>query len=149
MALKNYRSRPTTNPFEAIQKTLALHKAKQIMLDYGDDGRIQTITFTLQIPDRHYGFRLPARVENVERLLYGTKELTSVQKQQAYATAWANIRDWISAQMALIDTGMVKFEEVFLPYMLDRSGKTYFETLEPKHFLLDSGTPEEEEVISV
>ncbi len=51
--------------------------------------------------------------------------------------------------MALIDTGMVKFEEVFLPYMLDRSGKTYFETLEPKHFLLESRTPETEEVISL
>jgi len=147
MALKNYRARLTTDPFTIIQKNLVAHKAKQLMFDYADDGRIKALTFTLQINNRHYGFRLPARVENVEQLLYGTKELTDAQKQQAYVTAWANIRDWITAQMALIDTGMVKFEEVFLPYMLDRSGKTYFETLEPKHFLLDTGKPETDEVI--
>src|SRR5437867_11068451 len=119
------------------------------MYNYANHGRIKALTFSLQINSRHYGFRLPARDENVEQLLYGTKELTGAQKQQAYVTAWANIRDWITAQMALIDTGMVKFEEVFLPYMLDRSGKTYFETLEPKHFLLDSGKPETDEVISL
>ena len=36
---------------------------------------------------------LPARVENVELILYETHDLTKVKKEQAYRTAWANIRD--------------------------------------------------------
>jgi hypothetical protein len=138
MALKNYRSE-STRSFEIIQQTLATHKAKQIVLDYADDGRVNALAFSLEIEGRLHAFRLPARVENVERILYGNRELTSAQKEQAYRTAWANIRDWVTAQMALIDTGMVKPEEVFLPYMLNRQGQTYFEALQENHFLLPSG----------
>jgi hypothetical protein len=75
----------------------------------------------------------------VERLLYGKKDLTETQKEQAYKTAWANIRDWITAQMALLDTGMVKPEEIFLPYMQDTQGVTLFERMEEQGFLLPSG----------
>jgi hypothetical protein len=138
MALKNYRSE-STRSFEIIQQTLAKHKAKQIVLDYSGDGRVNALAFSLEIEGRLHAFRLPARVENVERILYGDRELTSTQKEQAYRTAWANIRDWVTAQMALIDTGMVKPEEVFLPYMLNRQGQTYFEALQENHFLLPSG----------
>jgi len=138
MALKNYRSE-STRSFEIIQQTLATHKAKQVVLDYADDGRVNALAFSLEIEGRLHAFRLPARVENVERILYGDRELTSAQKEQAYRTAWANLRDWITAQMALIDTGMVKPEEVFLPYMLNRQGQTYFEALQENHFLLPSG----------
>jgi hypothetical protein len=140
MPLKNYRTRLSTDPFAVIQKTLATHKAKQITQEFGDDGRVHALTFSLEINGRGHMFHLPARVDNVERLLYGKKDLTETQKQQAYKTAWANIRDWISAQMALLDTGMVKPEEIFLPYMQDREGVTLFERMEQRGFLLGNGT---------
>jgi hypothetical protein len=139
MPLKNYRTRLSTDPFAVIQKTLATHKAKQITQEFGDDGRVHALTFSLEINGRPHTFRLPARVENVECLLYGKKDLTETQKEQAYKTAWANIRDWISAQMALLDTGMVKPEEIFLPYMQDRDGVTFFERMEQRGFLLGDG----------
>jgi hypothetical protein len=124
---------------EVIRKCLVDHKAKQIIFDYGDDGRIKAIIFTLDISSKPYGFKLPSRFENVSRILYGKQfsHLTDSQREQSYRTAWANIRDWITVQMALIDTEMVKPEEVFLPYMITREGKTYFETLEEKQFLLE------------
>ena len=37
---------------------------------------------------------------------------------QANRTAWRIIKEWILAQMALIETEMVTVEEVCLPYML-------------------------------
>ena len=55
----------------------------------GDDGRVHALTFSLEINGRPHTFRLPARVENVERLLYGERDLTETQKEQAYKTAWA------------------------------------------------------------
>ena len=38
--------------------------------------------------------------------------------------------------MALLDINMVKFEEVFMSYIVDSNGKTLFEKLEEKQFLL-------------
>src|SRR5690348_1625630 len=125
MPLKNYRSE-STRSFEIIQQTLAQHKARQIVLDYAEDGQVRALAFSLEIQGQLHAFRLPALVENVERILYDNREATPAHKDQAYRTAWANLRDWMTAQMALIDTGMVKAEEVFLPYMLNHAGQTYF-----------------------
>jgi len=57
-------------------------------------------------------------------------------KDQAYRTGWANIRDWVTAQMALVDTQMAKVQEVFLPYMANRKGQTLYESMEESKFLL-------------
>jgi len=35
--------------------------------------------------------------------------------------------DWVEAQMAILETDMVQFDEIFLPYMMNRSGMTYFQ----------------------
>jgi hypothetical protein len=43
--------------------------------------------------------------------------------------------------MAMLDTEMVKLEEIFLPYMT-KDGQTYFELLEDRGFMLPSGAEE-------
>ena len=40
------------------------------------------------------------------------------RREQAYHTAWRIIKDWVEAQLALLETEMVDFEEVFMPYIL-------------------------------
>lgn len=142
--IKNYTSN-TTGTFEKIQKILANHKATRTMFEYDNTGRIDAISFALKVDDKEVGFRLPARVSSVEKLFqkedrWGYKKaLTDAQKEQAYRTAWANIRDWLDAQMALIDTEQVKAEEVFLPYAVQRDGRTYFEHAKENQFLLGDG----------
>jgi hypothetical protein len=128
--------------FEVIRNCLTSHNAKQIVFEYNETGRVKMIIFSLEIAGVLHGFKLPARVDHVERILYPNhaSSLTQTQKEQAYRTAWANIRDWITAQMALIDTQMVKPEEVFLPYMVARDGRTYYEVLEQQQFLLNPDT---------
>ena len=42
----------------------------------------------------------------------------AARREQAYRTAWRIIKDWVDAQMALLETEMVDFEEVFMPYIL-------------------------------
>lgn len=137
--LKNARARLTTKPIETIQEALASHNVKQMSLDY-EQGRAIAITFALEVNGQLRGFRLPARIHNVEIKLYGRKATyTETQKKQAYVTAWANIRDWILAQIAMIDIGLVKTEEVFLPYMLADNGQTVYEAFEQRQLQLGSG----------
>jgi hypothetical protein len=123
--------------FDMLQKTLVRHKAQHITFSYEQE-RIVALEFVLLINGREYPFRLPARIKAVEQILYGTDSrfLSKTQKEQAYRVAWANIRDWVAAQCALIDTNMVKPEEIFLPYMVSNDGRTFFEVMTENKFLL-------------
>ena len=122
--------------FDTITKTLVSHKARHITYSYDENGRIDAIEFVLAIGNKDYPFKLPARVQAVEKILYTNVFLSKTQKEQAYRVAWANIRDWIAAQCALIDTQMVRPEEVFLPYMVARDGRTMYEVMTERQFLL-------------
>jgi hypothetical protein len=92
---------------------------------------------------------LPARVEKAQAVLKQQWEEGLISHKrgkentygydQAYRVAWRNILDWVQAQMALLEIGMAKMEEVFLPYMQDRQGVTFFERMEKQDFLLESG----------
>jgi hypothetical protein len=59
--------------------------------------------------------------------------------EQAYRVAWRNILDWVEAQMALLEIEMAKIEEIFLPYMVNSTGETFFERIEQRGFLLEAG----------
>jgi hypothetical protein len=136
--LKNtYSTSPRV--FEEIQKTLISHAARSVTFDYDDAGRVEALSFALDISGRLLSFRLPARYKNVERIFEKKrgKRLTDAEREQAYRTAWANVRDWLSAQMALIDTQMVEAAEIFLPYMVNQEGETYYEALKERQFRLD------------
>ncbi len=145
MSLKNYTS-GGRNTFDKIQQILSEHGANKVMFDY-KDGRVIAITFSLEIEGKPMGFRLPALVENVTEILYGgedrwgrPKKVTDTQREQAYKTAWANIRDWIDAQLALVSTRQVKIQHVFLPYLIMKGGRTLAETIEQNPaFLLGDG----------
>lgn len=49
------------------------------------------------------------------------------------------LKDWVEAQMALLDIEMVRFEEIFLPYIETSNGQTIFQKLEEHQFLLETG----------
>src|SRR6266702_914014 len=126
-----------------------LHVANPLRFAYGDDGKVHGITFTIKVTDRFIPIKLPARVEKAQAVLKKQWEEGVISHkrgkentygyEQAYRVAWRNILDWVQAQMALLEIGMVKMEEVFLPYMLDREGNTYFEHIQRQGFLLGDG----------
>jgi len=106
--------------------------------------------FIIPVLSGELPIRLPARVEQVKQKLYGKRAVyTPAMEEQARRTAWANIRDWLDAQMALIETGQVRLEEVLLPYLTDTSGKTLFEYMQNRQFRLPQlpDTVEEGKVI--
>src|SRR2546421_3601105 len=156
MAIKNYTSdKPIDRIFAELQHTLGTHGAQQISFDYGDDGKVHDVQFVIKVNDRFLPIKLPARVEKAQAVLKKHWEVGMIShkrgkeqtygSEQAYRVAWRNILDWVQAQMALLEIGMVKMEEVFLPYMQDRQGVTYFERMEQRGFLLESGTSQQEE----
>ena len=67
------------------------------------------------------GFALPCNIDAAfVKLTEQRIMVTSLEsrRQQAIRTSWRILKDWVEAQMALLETGMVTMDEIFLPYML-------------------------------
>lgn len=144
--IKNYLSESSlSNIMEAIRRTLAEGGARRISFEYDALGCATEITFALPIEGQLATFRLPARQEAIGPLLKESYRIAGVSCPTGEAftsrierVAWATIRDWLSAQVALIRAKMVKPEEVFLPYLLLEGYEkplTYFEAFEQHHAL--------------
>jgi len=106
-----------------IQTLLASKGAKKIMIDY-ESGIPVGLNFLLSCPQGEIPIRLPARIENVRKILKNSAPRSIYEN--AEKIAWRNIKDWVDAQIALVETEMVSTQEVFLSYMI-MGEKTLFE----------------------
>ena len=138
MAIKNYTTEVDVyKSLGEIQEALASHGARKIMVDYDVAGQPTGVMFAIETPAGHRGFCLPANVEGVRAVF--TQQKVKAKPGQAERTAWRNVRDWIMAQMAIIEAGQVQIEEVFLPYLTDRSGQTLYQLYPSGRLSLGSG----------
>jgi len=148
-SIKNYTSNvPVQKTIGKIQEILSAKGAEKIMIDYAN-GKPVGLMFMLKTTKGQIPIKLPARIENVQQVFYNNKKprykwekpvpLTESEKQQAERTAWKNIEDWIDAQLALIETEMVKIEEVFLPYVIMGNNQTLFDQFNSGTLKLGSG----------
>ena len=60
-------------------------------------------------------------------------------EEHAYRVAWRIIKDWVEAQLSLLETEMVKMEEIFLPCVIAHSGQTVYQVMAERHFMLGPG----------
>ena len=136
--LKNYASTsPLPNIFEAIEKTLAEHGARQIVKNYDHQGRIVEMSFVVETAHGVLPIRIPVKFDNVEKKLQ--EQGVRYKPDQPYRTAWATVRDWIAAQMAFVDWEQIKVEQAFLSYGITPTGQTFFEVIQDGGFRLESG----------
>lgn len=138
MAIKNYTtSVDVYKSLGEIQGALASHGARKIMVDYDGAGQPVGLLFGIETPEGPRGFCLPANVEGVRAVF--DRQKVKAQPGQAERTAWRNVRDWIMAQMAIIEAGQVQLDEVFLPYLTDGRGRTLYQLYQGGQLALGSG----------
>lgn len=137
MAIKNYTTKVDVyTSLGEIQGALAKHGATKIMVDY-DNGKPVSVTFAINGPFGPRGFALPAPVEGTIRVFQ--KQKIKADVEQAEMTAWRNVRDWVLAQMALIEACDMPVDQVFFPYMVS-SGSTLYELYSEGQLMLGDGT---------
>ena len=117
-----------------VSDLLVAFKARQISIEYTTEARISGLRFVLATAQGEVEFRLPVRVEPVYTLLMARRKGFQNEadkrrlRAQAERVAWRQLFRWGQAQLALIDTGMVQPQEVFLPYALHAgTGQTLYE----------------------
>ena len=104
MGIKNYTSNVDASvSLGEIQAALARAGALQIMVDY-DNSEPQAVSFGMMGPCGKIGFKLPAPVEGTMQAF--TRQKIKADKEQATRTAWRNVRDWVLAQVALMESGL-------------------------------------------
>lgn len=135
MPLLNYTTKiEVPETVGKIQGLLAKHGAKKILLDYDDNGGITSISFVINTTMGQRGIKLPANVDAVSAVL--VKQKVKCDRAQAERVAWRIVKDWIEAQMAILESEMVQMDEIFLPYMVNNSGQTFFEAYRSDQLLL-------------
>lgn len=138
MPLLNYTTKVDVyTTLGAIQGQLVKHGAKKIMQNYDDHGRIAALTFLIDTPAGMRGIRLPANVDKVHTVLHRQK--IKCDREQAERVAWRIVKDWVEAQMAILESEMVQMDEIFLPYMVNNNGQTFFEAYRNNQLMLGEG----------
>lgn len=139
-----------------IQGMLVAHKAKSILINYDGSGQPEGLAFLIPAAQGEIPFRLPANVARVEKILTKMRRrkpqtwMSDYAQQmgkiheQAMRVAWRILKDWVRAQMAIIETEMVTLEQVFLPYMEVKQGKSLYEAMTERGFLLAEGKASDE-----
>ena len=139
MAIKNYTTTvDVCKSLGEIQVALASHGARKIMVDYDGAGQPTCIVFGIDTPAGPRGFCLPANVDGVRAVF--SRQKVKASPGQAERTAWRNVRDWIMAQMAIIEAGQVEIEEVFLPYLTDGHGRTLYQLYQGGQLAIGDGS---------
>lgn len=121
-----------------IQKVLGKYGAGKILTEY-KNGEIIAVSFSVNINDNDIPFKLPCRWkviynEFASRRIKYRENSEEKDIKQAKRTAWRQILRWVEAQLALVNTNMVKIQEVFMPYIQVNIKQTLYEKLEEEKF---------------
>lgn len=137
MPIKNYTTKvPAAQSVAEIVGALAAHGATKIQQDY-EAGRPISVAFMIDTPAGPRGFRLPSSTDRVSSVL--SRQKVRVDDAQAERVAWRILRDWVMAQMAILETEMVAMDQIMLPYMLDDKGRTAYELYQSRQLLIGEG----------
>jgi len=136
MPLLNYTTSISPEKTVAeIQSKLAKAGAWQILHEYQrGTGELIGLSFRIDTQFGAMAFRLPANIDAVSKILIAQRVRSRPDRQQATRVAWRILKDWVEAQLALIQTGQVTMEQVFLAFAQDSRGKTVYESLVEKKF---------------
>lgn len=146
MGLLNYTTKiEATKTVSEIQAILAKHGARQMLIGYAEDSSVESLAFQVQTQYGMMGFTLPIDPEAVLKVLLREYELGRLSHggkpnhAQAVRVAWRILKNWVEAQMAILETEMVKMEQIFLPYMMVGKEHTLYEAMVKSQFQLGSG----------
>lgn len=134
MPIKNYTTTVSEDKTVGeIMGLLASKGARTIQILYDDKARPTGVSFILLIDNWPVPFKLPCNFEGVfNSLLAGYKDWQARDRfkrnpesmAQSRRIAWRIIKDWVAAQMALIEAEQASMAQVFLPYAVMNNDST-------------------------
>lgn len=133
MSVMNYTTKiPAYKTVTEVEYMLMQHGASAIMKTF-EDGRINGLTFALPVNGQNIPVKLPVRIPQVlaalqkEKREHPKKNVT-VTMEQAEMVAWRQVKDWIEAQMQMVDLQQMEMVQIFLQGIQDKNYDRYQST---------------------
>lgn len=136
MGTLNYTTTvPASRTIAEIQTALAKHGAGTIAVQY-EGQKPCGLAFSLTTPHGLKAFALPVDVAAVHRLLtdqrdgrngWAKNSRVDARVEQAERVAWRVVREWLLAQLAIIEAQMATMDQVMLPYLRVDDTHTLYE----------------------
>jgi hypothetical protein len=117
---------PVARTTGEMQEILGKAGADAVAVMY-QGGKPVGMSFSLDTPSGQRSFTLPVDVPAVQKLLTSQKrgnKRVDDRPAQAERVAWRIVKDWLAAQLALIDAQMASLDEVMLPYLVTAPNRT-------------------------
>ncbi len=135
MPILNYTTKVAPRVTAAqLQATLGNKGAKRVSVDYNDSGEPIAIEFMIEVAKSPVWFRLPCNIEGVHDALYKQKiERKYKTREHAKSVAWRIVKDWVEAQLAIVEANQAEMAEVFMPYVIDKDGVTMYARFKESH----------------
>jgi len=146
MGLLNYTTKVSVDTtIGEIQRLLVKAGARSIMVDYDEHGEPVALAFQVQTKIGQAAYRLPANIDAALTVLlkqhkHRAGHTATPNRAQAARVGWRILKDWVEAQMALLETRMILLDEVMLPWMVTASGQTVYQLFEQQQLALPAAT---------
>lgn len=130
--LKNYSTRvPAEQTAAEVTGILVRHGARKIQQEYDDAQNVVGLSWMVKTSYGEIPFRLPVDAQRCFKVMLKQRLVRNDAQGMAQArmTAWRIVKDWIGAQMALIQTEMADLAEVLLPYALVDPNTTVYQRM--------------------
>ncbi len=143
MAILNYTTKvPAEKTVALIMQKLVEFGVRNVSLDYDEKKNASGIQFTFLLPDgKPLLFRLE---ENSPGVLKALNNAANVPQklctiEHARNVAWRIKKDFIEAQLALVEAGIASLPEMFIGDLVDKKGSRLIEVFAQNsdHFLLN------------
>lgn len=136
---------PASRTISEMQVLLAGHGANAVAIHY-EEGRAAGLSFTLATPHGTRAFTLPVDIPAVHQLL--TAQAKAHKIRPAFGTlahaervGWRVAKDWLAAQLAIIEAQMATLDQVMLPYLHVDDDKTLYQVYRERELLALEATP--------
>lgn len=138
MAILNYTtSISCEKSISEIQSCLAKHGANKIVTDYANK-LPSAVTFCLSLNGNMVAFSLPANYSGVLKAMKNDRKIPNSKctDEQAQRVSWRIVKDWVYAQMAIVEAQLADMAEVFLPYAITKNGNTLYKEVQSNGMLM-------------
>lgn len=153
LGVLNYTTQiDATKTATEIQAMLARAGATRIGTEY-NDGEVVGLAFEIETsPGVRTAFALPVDVDAMHQLLIQQDKAGKLSgsklrkdqrssREQAARVAWRVIKDWIEAQLAIVETQMVTLDQVMLPYVTTGPQRTLYDDYRASRAITTGGEP--------
>ncbi len=131
MAILNYTTKvsPEKTLYE-IQNILRKAGASKVSVDYKDQIPV-AVTFCLALNGNTTPFLLPCNFKGVLKAMQNDLKVSrsKATEERAQWVSWRILKDWIEAQLAIVEAHMAEMSEVFLPYAITKDGTTVYQAI--------------------